>query len=306
MLELGRMTLHLYGVAVALAAAVGVLYLMRHTRGTRMDAVTLALFVLPCAFVGARLMYCVVRFEFVFLEMGPLFTLATWNGGFMLWGALAGGMLGAALYARSARVSCVQVLDALTCPAMLMIALCRAAEVFVMDEGRGAYLEESFFCRFPFAMCNEYGEWQLAVFVWEAAAALVIFFLARSRKEREAGDRVSFALMLYAACQVIFESLRMDSTPRFGFVRVSQVLAAGALLLCVLWRSRHGGRKRMAGAAVLVLAMAGIAGGLEWAIDKTPVPLPVCYAVMALSMGACVAAGLRGAKQMNGKAQGVF
>ena len=304
MLELGSMTLHFYGVAVALAAALSVLCLKNHTRGTRVDAVTLALFVLPCAFALARLMYCVVRFEFVFLEMGPLFALETWNGGFMLWGALAGGMLGAALYARSARVPCAQVLDTLACPAMLMITLCRAAEVFVIDEGRGAYLDEGFFCRFPFAVCNEYGEWQLAVFVWEAAAALVIFFLARLRREREAGDRVSFALMLYAACQVIFESLRMDSTPRFGFVRVSQVLAAVVLLLCVLWRSRHGGVKRMTGSAALVLAMAGIAGGLEWVIDKTPVPLPVCFAVMALAMGVCVAAGLRGAKRIDGNVQG--
>lgn len=290
------LTFSLYGAAVALAAAAGVLCLKRGTRGTPIDAVTLALYVLPCAFAGARVLYCLVRFEFVFLEMGPWFALATWKGGFMLWGAVAGGMLGAWLYAGRARISLAQTLDALACPAMLVIALCRAAEFFVADEGRGAYLEDGFFCRFPFAVCNGYGEWYWAIFVWEAAAALVIFFLAAARRE-EAGGRVSFALMLYAACQVVFESLRMDSTPRFGFVRVSQVLAAMTLLACVLWRSRCGGKKRMARAALIVLAMAGVTGGLEWAIDKTPVPLPVCYAAMILAMGVCVAAGLRGKRK---------
>lgn len=286
------LTFSLYGAAVALAAAAGVLCLKRGTRGTPIDAVTLALYVLPCAFAGARVLYCLVRFEFVFLEMGPWFALATWKGGFMLWGAVAGGMIGARLYAGRARISLAQTLDTLAGPAMLAIAISRAAEFFVIDEGRGAYLEDGFFCRFPFAACNAYGEWYWAVFVWEAAAALVIFFLAYARREEE-GDRASFALMLYAACQVVFESLRMDSTPRFGFVRVSQVIAAVMLLVCILLRNRRGGKKRMACAMLIVLAMAGVTGGLEWAIDKTPVPLPVCYAAMILAMGICVAVGLR-------------
>lgn len=292
MIEMGSMVIYLYGVAVALAAAAGVLALVFGTRKTKIDAVTLALYVIPCAFIGARLLYCLVRFEFVFLEMGPLFALMTWSGGFLLWGAVAGGLLGAWLYAKGAKLPAAQVFDGLAAPAMLAIAICRAAEGFTFDEGRGMYLEEGFFCRFPFAVCNEWDEWQLAVFVWEAAAALVIFLLARVRKEED-GGRASFTLMLYAACQVIFESLRMDSTPRFGFVRVSQVLAAVTLLICVLWRNRAGGKKHMAALAGVVLVMVAITGVLEWAIDKTPIPLPICYAVMTAAMGVCAALGLK-------------
>ena len=43
MIEMGSMVIYLYGVAVALAAAAGVLMLLRETRGTKIDAVTLAL-----------------------------------------------------------------------------------------------------------------------------------------------------------------------------------------------------------------------------------------------------------------------
>lgn len=292
MIEMGSMVIYLYGVAVALAAAAGVLALVFGTRKTKIDAVTLALYVIPCAFIGARLLYCLVRFEFVFLEMGPLFALMTWSGGFLLWGAVAGGLIGAWLYAKGTKLPAAQVFDSLAAPAMLAIVICRAAEGFTFDEGRGMYLDEGFFCRFPFAVCNEWDEWQLAVFVWEAAAALVIFLLARVRKEED-GGRASFTLMLYAACQVIFESLRMDSTPRFGFVRVSQVLAAVTLLICVLWRNRAGGKKHMAALAGMVLVMVAITGVLEWAIDKTPIPLPICYAVMIAAMGVCAALGLK-------------
>lgn len=292
MIEMGSMVIYLYGVAVALAAAAGVMALAFGTRKTKIDAVTLALCVIPCAFIGARLLYCLVRFEFVFLEMGPLFALMTWSGGFLLWGAVAGGLIGAWLYAKGAKLPASQVFDSLAAPAMLAIAICRAAEGFTFDEGRGMYLDEGFFCRFPFAVCNEWDEWQLAVFVWEAAAALVIFLLARVRKEED-GGRASFTLMFYAACQVIFESLRMDSTPRFGFVRVSQVLAAVTLLICVLWRNRAGGKKHMAALTGVVLVMVAITGVLEWAIDKTPIPLPICYAVMIAAMGVCAALGLK-------------
>ena len=292
MIEMGSMVIYLYGVAVALAAAAGVLMLLRETRGTKIDAVTLALCTIPCAFVGARLLYCLVRFEFVFIEMGALFALTTWSGGFLLWGAVAGGMFGAWLYAKGAKLRAANVFDVLAAPVMLVIAICRAAEGFTFDEGRGMYLDEGFFCRFPFAVCNEWDEWQLAVFVWEAVAALVIFCIIRACRE-ENGGKASLTLMLYAACQVVFESLRMDSTPRFGFVRVSQVLAAVTLLACVLWRNRKGGAKRMAAFAGIVLAMVAVAGVLEWAIDKTPVPLPLCYAVMSAAMAVCVALGLK-------------
>ena len=131
MIEMGSLVIYWYGIAVAVAAAAGVLMLLRETRGTKIDAVALALCTIPCAFVGARALYCLVRFEFVFIEMGPLFALTTWTGGFLLWGAVAGGMLGARLYAKGTKQPAAQVFDELAAPAMLAIAICRAAESLV-------------------------------------------------------------------------------------------------------------------------------------------------------------------------------
>lgn len=279
-IHLGVFSVGMYGFGVALAALAGFLVLRQAGRGEKPGATTLALYVIPCALVGARLLFCVVQYEYLFLEVGPLFVLQTWNGGFLLWGALLGGAGGALLTARRANANALSVLDRLACPALAAIVLCRLAEFFT-TEGRGLWLEEgSFFCRFPFAAQNEYGEWQLAVFLWEAAAAFLILLRCR-RHEGKPGDRALVMLICYSACQIVFESLRMDSTPRFGFVRASQLFAGIALALCAVLRAcREGNAKSAALHGLGVFLYIGTVVGVEFAIDKTQIPLPVCYGIM--------------------------
>ena len=110
------------------------------------------------------------------------------------------------------------------------------------------------------------------------------------------------ALLLYACCQVVCESLRVDSCPRVGFVRVSQVISAVVILAVTLIRAlRAGGRRQAALRAVAMLACAGLVGGIEWALDKTPVDNRILYLVMA---AACAAMAVNGTRFAPGKAKG--
>lgn len=282
-IQLGSFASSPYGLGVALAALTGVIYLWLAGRNDKPDALSLGLCVIPCALVCARLLYCFIQFEYLFLVDGPLFLVQTWRGGFMLWGAMLGGAFGALALSKATHTSTAATFDRLVCPAMAAIFICRIAEVFT-TEGRGLWLEEeSLFCRFPFAVQNEYGEWQLAVFLWEAAVALLIL-LRCQRYRSKPGDRTLLMLILYSACQIVFESLRMDSSLRFGFVSASQLFSGIILVLCIILRAlRNKQRRQVKLHGLSVIVYIGLIVATEFAIDKSPLPLPVCYGIMVMA-----------------------
>lgn len=296
----------LYGVFVAVAAALSVLLLRwqrvraakenhPHADGPvavidKLHHLDLALAAILPAFALARLSYCLARFSFYFLEMGPVSVLRTWEGGFMLYGAALGALLGAGLMARRRGVSVAATLDEIAAPGLLAVAVCRLGE-WAAGEGVGTWVENPLLMRFPFAVCNEYDEWQLAVFLWAALAALVLLAYVL-RVKGGSGERVLSALLLYACCQVVLESLRMDSCLKVGFVRVSQVISAVVILGVTMIRAwRSGGRPLMLRRALPVIALTALIGGIEWALDKTVVSNILLYLVM---IAACVGFAVNG------------
>ena len=259
-------------------------------------ALTMALWMLPLGLAGARLFYCLARLSF-FMEVGPHSMLKMWNGGYALWGALGGAVLGAVIAARQTHQRPARLLDALAAPGALTIALCRLAEYF-SGEGIGMYVEDERFCFFPLAVCNQYEEWYWAIFLLEALVALVILgvLLRRTRPE---GDTARLFLILYSASQVLLESMRRDNFLRWLFVRVSQLTAAlvmaGLMLYALIQLARSG---RLHGAALrstiaswaVFLVCTGVTIALEFAIDKSAdLPIWAAYCLMALC---CVGLGV--------------
>ena len=252
----------------------------------------LALAAIIPAFVFARLAYCLVRFSFYFLEMGPVSVLRTWEGGFMLYGAVLGAMLGAGMLARRRGADVAATLDEIACPGLLAVAVCRLGE-WTVGEGVGTWIENPLLMRLPFAVCNEYEEWQLAVFLWAALAALILM-ICMLRVQGGKGERVLSALLLYACCQVVLESLRMDSCLKMGFVRVSQVISALVILGVTAIRAyRNGGKQMMLRRCAPIVLVTALIGGIEWALDKTVISNILLYALMTAACAGLAVNGLR-------------
>lgn len=289
----------MYGACVALAALLAVLALrqLRVAQVKRrygqaaiaaifpVDALDLALWCIPAAFVGARLAYCLARASFYFLELGPLSVLRTWEGGFMLYGAAFTALLAAGLLARHRGADVAATLDELAVPGLLAVAVCRLGEGLI-GEGVGAWVESEALMRFPLAIQNEFGEWQLAIFMLEAAATLLMALYAL-RVRTGTGERITTALLLYACCQVVMESLRMDACLKIGFVRVNQVISAVVIFAIAVLRARRaGGRALIIRRAAGLGACVALIGGIEWALDKTPVSNVLLYGVMTAACAA--------------------
>ena len=250
-----------------------------------------------CSHVG----YCLMRLDYVLNEAGAQFFLTFDEGGYMMWGGIAGVVLAAFLSCRLQGRASLSLLDAAAPAGGLMIAAVRIAEGFA-GQGYGEYIfDEGFFCVFPFAAYDPLFEaWAWLVFVPEALWALVCGLIVLfSRKEDRPGGQALLLTGLYAAAQIVFESLRRDEFLRWGFVRGSQLLSAAAVLAVLILfflRVSKGFALRktlcFAGYAAMITSVVL----LEFATEKripflTFLEIEGCYAAMAvccLILMACI------------------
>ena len=309
MIDLFGLTLYPYGLAVAGAAVVALLLAVWNFRKAKLDVNILSWFA-PLAIVlgllGARVGFCLASFDYV-AQDGVSFVLELTRGGFMLYGALAGCVVALVIACRICKACPACAADALAAPGMVMIALCRLAEGLV-EQGYGwviadwfaedtsmsifTWADPSVLYRFPFGVADYYGGYKWAVFVFEALVALGIAIALTRLTVKRSGGRAVMMVLLYAATQILCESLRQDSVLRWCFVRVNQVvgavLIAGVLVLCFCLTKNRDWRK-FAGSFLLMLLGMGLVMAMEFALEKKIsaiefLPMDMCYLIMG---GAC-------------------
>lgn len=311
--SLGGVTIYGYGAAVALAAVLALVLAHFQVRRAGLKSATLstfALLALPLCLLLSRLAYCLIRLGW-FTQKGAGWFFNFTSGGYVLYGALAGGLIAAYLASRLTRQSFGRVCDALAAPTALLIGLSRLAEGLA-DEGFGWDMETWFSADsgmslfhpedpaslffFPLGYYREaWDTWYFATFVFAALIALVICVILLRVRPRFDGDRTLLLLLLYGAMQALCESMRQDSVLRWGFVRSSQVISAvvvAAVLLIYCRRMTAGpGRKaRIARSWIELLCGMLVIIAMEFCVEKKIVflewvPTDVCYLIMSL---ACV------------------
>lgn len=291
----GPFTLTAYGLCLALGAALGAgLTVWRGRKTPGVDrSLSLCLAVLLSAWAGARLIYVLTQLESIFVDAayyGWPFILQPWEGGYTLYGAVLGGGLGAWAYAKAARQPAGALLDRLVPGAALTLCLARLGEAFT-SQGLGHYVDDPAWQRLPFAVESLYGDFQQPVFLWEAAAALVICLALLRYRPRRAGAAAEAFLVLLGVTQIFLESHREDEFIRFGFVRFTQLAAVAGIAWGMGWRLYH--RARQGGwrwpltvrTAVFALTV-GLCVAIEFALDKSSVDNRLLYLIMAAGLGA--------------------
>lgn len=281
-------------VAAALALGLALFAWQQKKHALRCDTAEIfALLALPLGLIGARAFYCLARLDF-YIEMGLSEIFMLWHGGYALWGAALGAVIAAILTAKLTKQSAVKLLDALSAPAALVVALGRLAEL-TNGEGKGLEVVTPFFQRFPFALYNaDYEMWFWAICVFEAAAALIIMAILLAKKPSRPGDKAKLFLILYCASQSLLEALRADNFLHWTrvFIRVSQltaVLVLAGLMLNALIRRRKAPeaarllRKTVITSWVIFLVCVGVNIWMQFAVQKSAyIPAWLCYAVMGL------------------------
>lgn len=246
----------------------------------------------------SHLCYCLVCAAEVAYSQTVGYWFAFWQNGQMMYGGILGAVI--ALAAAGGRER-FRLMDAYAPSAALMIAFARLAEGF-WGQGYGEYWyeESTALCRFPFMVYDPYYEsWGWALFMAGAVIAALLFVLLLKHRPAFAGDSMLTLLGLYAAAQVVLESLRRDEFLRWGFVRAEELLSAVVILAVLILYWVHGGRTKAAQKAAcmaLFVSMVVFCLLLEFATEGR-IPFLVfldvwhCYALMAVACAvnaACV------------------
>ena len=235
-LELGPLSIHLYGMAIALGLMLAVLYAWRRAKefGVKEDDLTDGvLWVVPFAVLCARLYYCI--FQWDSYKANPIRILYIWEGGLAIYGGVIGAALGVIVFCKFKKIKTATILDMVALGFFIGQSLGRWGNFFnreavgVIDQNSGWFLK--------MGLLNIYTnkvEYCHPTFfyesVWNAIGFVLLHFL--SKKRRYDGQVGLGYVAWYGLGRAIIEGLREDSL-MLGSLRVSQILALGSCLIAV-------------------------------------------------------------------------
>ena len=282
-----------YVLTLAITALLSVGWLILRLRQRQMKTAPALCGLFLSAALGvvfAKALYVALLFHRVWPRFG-WGAFLRWRGAeFSFFGGGIGVLLGMFLSARLFNEDVKRFMTAFAPCGALMAAGARYGERYLGLLGVGSYTDDPFLSRFPFAICNEYGEWFLAIFMLEALAALIIAILFSLRKKEEKIPGLLLERVIFYLClaQIFCESLRAQGM-KWGFVRVEQVLSAialvGLLFLGCMKIRNESGWKRFWPIPAALLCICVIVG-VEFALDKTELSPILLYAVMLLMLSA--------------------
>ena len=228
--ELGPIPLRAYafGIIVGALLALWIGEKRFTSRGGRPGLIgDVAIWAIPFGIVGARIYHVITDPELYFgAGRDPVDALYIWQGGLGIWGAIAGGALGAWIACRRYDVRFSSVADALA-PGLLV----------AQAVGRlGNYANQELFGKptdLPWALeidpaNRPPGFEQFATFhptflyemLWNLAAAALLVAIDR-RAAFTAGRAFALYVMLYTAGRVWIEMLRIDTVNTLGPFRIN-------------------------------------------------------------------------------------
>jgi prolipoprotein diacylglyceryl transferase len=228
--DIGPFPLRAYALGIIIGALVAIWIGERRyqARGGRAGLIgDVAIWAIPFGIVGARIYHVATDPELYFDKGRHAYeAFFIWNGGLGIWGAVAGGALGAYVACRRYGVSFAGVADALAPGLLVAQAIGRIGNYF-NQELFGRPTTKPWGLEIDLAHRPD-GYTQFATFhptflyelLWNLAAAAVI--IAIDRRVRLTGGR-AFALyaMLYTAGRVWIESLRIDTVNHLGPFRLN-------------------------------------------------------------------------------------
>ena len=238
--EIFGVEIKFYGLIMALSMFLGVILACRlaKKRGVKSDDIyLLALIVLPCAVVGARLYYCFFyEYNYTFRE---LFNIR--QGGLAIYGGVIGGVIGIIIFALIKRNwKLIFVLCDICAPCLILGQALGRWGNFFNQEAYGNLITNTSLQWFPFAVFIESeNAWFQATFFYESLWNLIGLgiLLFVYLKTRRTGITTASYLVWYGLGRLWIEGLRTDSLYIGSTgIRVSQLISlilvvAGSVIL---------------------------------------------------------------------------
>ena len=232
--------IYFYGVLIGLGFLLAIVFCAKRAKrfGLKEDDVyDVAIWLIPCSILGARLYYVLFRFDYYRVHPDELFSV--WNGGLAIYGGVIAGVLTVYLVCRHKKIPVPAMLDNL-CYGLLIGQIIGRWGNFLNREAFGAVTD--IFCRMGLTAPDGTTVYVHPTFLyeslWNLGVLLFLLWFERTGRRRFDGHCVTLYFLLYGLARFWIEGLRTDSLyiGNTG-VRVSQalslalVIASAALLL---------------------------------------------------------------------------
>ncbi len=235
LVTLGPLSIHWYGLIIALGLMLAVWYASRRAPEfglTEDHILNMVLIALPLGVAGARIYYCV--FNWALYRDNPVSVLYIWEGGLAIYGGVIGSVIGALLSARISRVPLPALLDPGGLGLLIGQCVGRWGN-FVNREAHGGLTES--FLRMGLTgtdgVVRYYHPTFLYESVWNLTGFVLLHFFSKKRRRYD-GQIFTMYVAWYGLGRSWIEGLRTDSLYLFGTgLRVSQLVAALSCLTAV-------------------------------------------------------------------------
>ena len=233
-LDIGSLSIHWYGVIIALGLCLAVIYASHRSRKfglTEDDLLDGVLCVTPFAILCARAYYCIFSWESY--ADNPISVLYIWEGGLAIYGGVIGTAIGILVFCRIKKLKPAAILDLVSLGFLIGQALGRWGNFF-NREAFGSQTES--FLRMGLTDETGYTIYVHPTFlyesIWNAVGFLLLHRLSKNRKYD--GQTALQYLAWYGAGRALIEGLRTDSLYIPGTsIRVSQLLSIVCLVVAL-------------------------------------------------------------------------
>ena len=232
-LSLGPLTIHYYGLIIAVGLMLAVFYACKRSKEFGLkedDILDGVLSITPFAIVCARLYYCAFSWEEY--AANPISVLYIWNGGIAIYGGVLGAVIGVAVFCRIKKIRMTTLLDLVLLGFLIGQMIGRWGN-FMNREAFGAATDS--FSRM--GLFNKVtGQWEyyhptfLYESLWNLLGLVGLHFLSKKRKF-DGQIALGYAAW-YGLGRCWIEGLRVDSL-WWGPFRVSQMLAGISCIAAV-------------------------------------------------------------------------
>ena len=288
-----------FSLFVVVGAVIGLIMALRRARRNGMDGdkvLWFAMLGIPLGLFFARLVFCLYRFDEIrYGGIGYVFRLD--YGGFTLIGAFIGLALTGLIVKKITGVRFLDLMDAVLPGLLIVLAMERFGEG-ATDNGTGIEVSVRALQFFPLARPGIYeGMYTYAVHMFEGMTALIAGVYVQSMTAPR-GRAAGAAVILVAAGQVVWESIRKDDRMMFDMASLLMIFCAAllfiVLILCLIRLDWPWTGKALAVAGFLILAAA--TGALQFFMEGKfvqAIPVWLCFALSCLTTAALTWISLR-------------
>ncbi len=234
---------HIYFYGVILAAAITVGTLLADYIGTKFfnlakeTIIDMAPYVVITGIIGARLYYCLLNYDF-YLRF-PTEILAIRHGGISIHGALIGGFIGLAVFAKRKNISVLKLCDVSSIGLAIAQAIGRWGNFFNSEAfGTPTNLPWKLYIA-PQYRPIPYTDYEYfhPTFLYESILDLLIFFilmaLIKANRHKREGNLVLIYLILYSFVRILVESLRIDSVRYIFGIPVAIIMSVAIIVVAL-------------------------------------------------------------------------